>query len=87
MDDKNLLTIPEAAKLIGISRISTYRAVKAGKIPAKRVGRFYLIRKEAILSLLAERKSLTSEEKKQIREAVKYIIREYRTVLERLGKE
>ncbi|MFP4150309.1 MAG: helix-turn-helix domain-containing protein, partial [Nitriliruptoraceae bacterium] len=33
------MTIPEAAKLLGISRSAAYRAVARGEIPTIRIGR------------------------------------------------
>jgi excisionase family DNA binding protein len=34
-----LIPVPQAAKLIGISRAAAYRFVSAGDLPAKRLGR------------------------------------------------
>lgn len=37
------LTVPEAARVLGISRDAAYKAVARGEIPALRVGRRYLV--------------------------------------------
>jgi excisionase family DNA binding protein len=37
--DKALLTIPEAAKVLGIARTSAYEAVRRGELPALHVGK------------------------------------------------
>ncbi|MCI2420044.1 helix-turn-helix domain-containing protein [Saccharopolyspora sp. K220] len=40
-----LISIPEAARLLGLSRASAYRYAAAGKLPVKRFGRrVYVIR-------------------------------------------
>jgi excisionase family DNA binding protein len=39
MTDCATLSVPEAAKLLGIGRIAMYRAVRDGRVPALRVGR------------------------------------------------
>ena len=33
------LSVPEAAKVLGVGRIAMYRAVREGRVPALRVGR------------------------------------------------
>ncbi|MFI6325115.1 helix-turn-helix domain-containing protein [Nonomuraea sp. NPDC050556] len=39
-----LLTVPRAAKLLGISRASAYRYADAGELPVKRFGsRIYIV--------------------------------------------
>ncbi|WP_309117763.1 helix-turn-helix domain-containing protein [Saccharothrix sp.] len=40
-----LMTIPEAAKFLGLSRASAYRYANAGQLPTKRYGRrVYVVR-------------------------------------------
>jgi excisionase family DNA binding protein len=39
-----LLPVPQAAKLLGISRASAYRLAAAGELPARRLGgRIYIV--------------------------------------------
>lgn len=39
-----LLTVPEAAKLLGISRSAAYRLAESGELPARRLGgRVYIV--------------------------------------------
>jgi len=40
---KEYLTIPQAARILGISRIAVYKKVKKGQIKAERIGRIYAI--------------------------------------------
>lgn len=39
----NILSIPEAAAILGVSRIAVFKRVKGGSIPAFRVGRSWAI--------------------------------------------
>jgi len=42
----DILSIPEAAGILGISRIAVFKRVKSGAIPAFRVGRSWAISRE-----------------------------------------
>jgi excisionase family DNA binding protein len=46
------LTIPEAARLVGISRSAGYRAAAKGEIPTIRIGRRLLVPTARLLELL-----------------------------------
>ncbi len=46
-------TVPEVAKLLGISRGLAYELVRQGKLPALRFGRRLLIPRVALMRLLA----------------------------------
>ncbi|MCX5781811.1 MAG: helix-turn-helix domain-containing protein [Elusimicrobia bacterium] len=74
--DKKYYTIPEYAKILGLSRISVYQRVKKGQIKAHRAGKMYLIPK-------AE----TEVDKKMVDEAVKKTVKDYGEVLKKLGNE
>jgi excisionase family DNA binding protein len=52
--DKLTLTVPEAARLLGISRMSAYAAVREGPIPCLKVGRRILVPRSALDRLLAQ---------------------------------
>jgi len=49
---KQTLSVQEVSELLGISRNSAFKAVKAGHIPALRIGRRILIPKQALKKLL-----------------------------------
>ena len=85
MDSKKYLTIPELAKLIGVSRIAVYNRVKKGQIPAIKIGRTYVIMDQEIADILG--KEATREGKKRIDAAVHKTVQEYGELLKRLGKE
>ena len=74
--DKKYYTIPEYAKILGLSRISVYNKVKKGRIKAHRAGKMFLIpRSEAEVDT------------KMVDEAVKKTVKEYGEVLKKLGNE
>lgn len=79
------ITIPELAKMLNLSRVTVYRKVKAGKIPAEKIGHSYVISEEALPQLL--RKELSQKRKEEIRKAVKKVVKEYGETLRLLGKE
>ena len=88
-EKQNFLSIPQAAKLLGVSRIAIYKSVKNGKIRAKKIGRQFIIAKNDILSnkINIQAKPLNKTEKKEIHKAVMRTIEEYGEVLDLLGKE
>lgn len=52
--DQMTLTVPEAARLLGISRNSAYEAVRRGELPVLRIGKRYLVPRIALERMLAE---------------------------------
>lgn len=85
MKNKGYYTIPELAKILGISRIAVYKRVKKGQIKAVRIGRNYAIPKKQIENILG--KSLGKKDKAILDKAVKKTVSEYGEVLKLLGKE
>lgn len=80
----NLLSIPQAAQLLGLSRIEVYRKVKRGEIPAQRLGRnFYILRKNLGNVFIPINK--TSE--KKVDQAIAKTLKDYGETLKLLGKE
>ncbi len=85
MKENEYISIPELAKMLGISRIALYNKVKNGEIKAAKIGRNYAIPKKYILSILG--KVLSADDKREIDTAVKKTVKEYGEVLRLLGKE
>ncbi len=85
MATEKYLTIPELAKLLGVSRIAVYRRVKKGQIPATKIGRTYAITDRTISTILGKR--VSDKGKAQIEGAVRRTVREYGEVLKRLARE
>lgn len=79
------ITIPQLAKILGISRIAVFKKVKKGEIEAIKVGRNYAIPKKYIAEILGS--SLNQKDKDEIDKAVKKAVKEYGEVFKLLGKE
>ena len=82
---RNYITIPELAKLLGISRIAVYKKVKKGQIEAQKVGRSYVISDTNVQAVL--KKKLGRKDKDSINAAIKRTVSEYGQVLKWLSKE
>jgi excisionase family DNA binding protein len=52
--DRLTLSVPEAAQLLGVSRMTAYSAVREGTIPSLRIGRRVLVPRAALDRLLAQ---------------------------------
>jgi len=85
VEDKAYITIPQLARILGLSRIAVYKKVKKGEIRAVRIGRNYAIPKNKMAGILG--KTLTEDDKREIDRAVKKTVREYGEVLRLLGNE
>jgi len=79
------LTIPQLAKMLGISRIAVYRKVKKGQIKAQKIGRSYAILQGYIGGIRS--KPLSASEKQRIDAAIRKAIKEYGETLRLLGQE
>ena len=85
MKNKQYVSIPELAKLLGISRIAVYKKVKSGKLAAVKVGRNYAIPAKQVENFLGG--TLTDKQKKEIELSVKETVREYGETLKLLGND
>jgi len=85
MDKSGYLTIPQLAKILGLSRIAVYNKVKKGQIKATKIGRNYAIDRKNVANIIG--KGLADEDKKQIDAAVKKTVQEYGQTLKLLGAE
>ncbi len=56
IDNRLCMSVPEAAKLLGISRNNAYELVKRGELPSIKLGKRKLIPKVALEKKLAEAK-------------------------------
>ena len=82
--EEKYVTIPQLAKLLGISRIAVYKKVKKGRIKAIKVGRHFAISRRYVTAILG--KELGRKEKQEIDVAVKKTVKEYGEVLNLLSK-
>ena len=53
-EERQTLTVEEAAEILGIGRNSAYEAVKRGEIPALRLGRRLLVPRAALERILRD---------------------------------
>jgi len=85
MSTGKYMTVPELAKLLGVSRIAIYQRVKKGQIPAARIGRTYVITDKTVAQILG--KEVSEKGRERIDAAVHRTVREYGEVLKQLGEE
>ncbi|MHC4618205.1 MAG: helix-turn-helix domain-containing protein [Planctomycetota bacterium] len=79
------ITIPQLAKILGLSRVAVYKRVKKGQIKAMRIGKNYAIPREYVIGILG--KTLNRGDKRLIDDAVKKTVKEYGEVLRLLGSD
>ena len=53
-NEKMVMTVEEAGRLVGVSRPTAYKLVKAGQLPAMRLGRRLIVPKAALERWLLE---------------------------------
>ena len=85
MPEEKYISIPELAKILGLSRIAVYKQVKSGKIKAMRIGRNYAIPERYLKQILGE--ELSESQREKIKQAVKRTLSDYGDVIKRLGQE
>jgi hypothetical protein len=79
------MSIPQLARELGVSRVSVWNRVKAGQIPAQKVGGRYVVKAKDADVVLG--RSLTEEHRARIHDAVGRVVKEYGPVLKRLSRE
>jgi len=85
LNNNKYLSTSEVAKILGISRVAVFQKIKAGLIPAEKIGRNYAVKAEDLTKALE--KTLTDERKNEIDVAVKKVVDEYGKTLRMLGRE
>lgn len=60
--EKDVLTVVDVMKLLGVSRPYVYKLIRTGEITGRKVGRRYLILRESVEKLISDTKE--SAEKK-----------------------
>jgi len=79
------LTTTDVAKLLHVSRITVFNRVKRGLIPARKVGRNYVILREDVEALLGH--TVSPQQKDEIDEIVSKAVKEYHSAFRKLGEE
>ena len=85
MTKKQYITLPELARLLGISHVAVWKRVKKGEIKAEKIGSIYVVADKELAYIL--KKKPTAKDKGQIERAVKKVVKDYGEVLKRLSKE
>ena len=85
MKKEEYLTIPQLAKMLGISRIAVYRKVKKGQIKAEKIGRSYAISRKQATGRISG--NLTEKDKRLITRAVRKTVRDFGEAIKLLGRE
>lgn len=82
MLENKFISTTELAKILGVSRVTVFKRIKAGQIKAVKVGRNYIINKEDLGGILDD--DLTDKDKEVISKVVKRTVKEYGETLELL---
>lgn len=53
-EERLIYTVEEAGKLLGIGRSAAYEAARSGELPVIRIGRRWLVSKQALDRMLSE---------------------------------
>ena len=85
MAEKDFLSVPEFAKVLGISRIAVYKRIKKGQIKAVKIGKNYAIPMKYLTDITGT--TLSASDREMIDKAVKKTFEEYGEVLKLLGRE
>jgi excisionase family DNA binding protein len=59
-DDEILLGLNSAAEKLAVSRRTVVRAIEAGQLPSVKIGRRRLVRREALLTWLANKETVAA---------------------------
>jgi len=82
--DKEIISVTEAAKLLGISRVHVIRKIKKGEIKATKVGRAYVIDRNQLGGIF---RRISDKERSKVDKAVEKVLDEYGDVIKKLGAE
>ncbi len=81
---QDLISVAEAAEVLGYTRQHVLRLVKSGDIPAQRYGRAYLIKRSELPGPFSD---MTKSEKVLIDKAVDKVFQQYGDTIRKLGRE
>ena len=86
---KSYISVAELAGILGVSRVTVFKRIKKGQIPAEKIGRSYAISMDDVNEIVKgiNVKTLTEERKEVIKKAVEKVVDEYGETLRLLGKE
>ena len=85
MKKNDFITVAQLAEMLGVSRITVFNRIKKGGIPAKKIGRAYLIDINKVPFITG--KELSVKEKKFIDKTIDKAIEDYGEAIRLLGQE
>lgn len=83
--NKEFYSVPEVAKILGVSRIAIFKKIKKGEIKAERIGRNYAIESTELARIFG--KKINKEDKKELDKAISRVFKDYGETLRLLGDE
>ncbi|TSC90884.1 MAG: hypothetical protein CEN92_353 [Candidatus Berkelbacteria bacterium Licking1014_96] len=83
--DKKFYSVPEVAKILGVSRIAIFKKIKKGEIKAERIGRNYAIESSELARIFG--KKINAQDKKELDKAISRVFKDYGETLRLLGDE
>ncbi|OQA04808.1 MAG: Helix-turn-helix domain protein [bacterium ADurb.Bin400] len=84
MQQEEFISTTRAAEILGLNRTQVFRLIKAGKIPATRIGRNFAI-KMSDLGVMAGKPN--HKDRQAVAQTVKRVLEEYGDVIRQLGEE
>ncbi len=80
---KKYFTTSEVARMLGVSRITVFRKIKARKIKAEKFGRNFMVPVDQFI----RNEELTEDKKLEINKIIDKAVKEYGETFRLLGKE
>lgn len=78
----NIISLTDAAELLGISRVALFNQIKAGKVKAKKIGNMYVINKDDLP--IFDSREVSTKQKNRINKAIDKTIADYSETLKLL---
>jgi len=79
------VSVKELADIIGISRVAVFNRIKNGKIKAEKIGRNFVIFKKDVPEVFNP--SLSVNDKNELEQGVKKVLKDYGETIKMLGRE
>jgi excisionase family DNA binding protein len=83
-DASKLISVQEAADLLGYSRQHVLRLINSGEVSAQKIGRNFVVDKTSLPLIFND---ISKQEKSEINRAVDKVFKEYGDVIKKLSKE
>ena len=82
---KSMYSTAEVANILHLSRVEVFRRIKTGKIKAEKIGRNYVIARDALVETLGN--TLGSSKKREIEATIDQAFKDYGEVFKKLSRE